>query len=75
MKKAIVVGSGIIGLSATYHLWRKGYQVVLIDRYHRPVGASIRNFGMIWPVGLTDGPMYERAMRTRSHWKTLSSRS
>jgi len=73
MKKAIVVGSGIIGLSATYHLWRKGYQVVLIDRYHRPVGASIRNFGMIWPVGLTDGPMYERAMRTRSHWKTLSS--
>lgn len=73
MKKAVVVGAGILGLSTTYHLWRKGYHVVLIDRYHRPVGASIRNFGMVWPIGQASGPMYERALRTKSHWQDLST--
>jgi FAD dependent oxidoreductase TIGR03364 len=73
MKKAVVVGAGILGLSTTYHLWRKGYQVVLIDRYHRPVGASIRNFGMLWPIGQASGPMYERALCTKSHWQDLST--
>jgi len=65
MKKAVVVGAGILGLSTAFHLWRKGYHVVLVDRYRRPVGASIRNFGMVWPIGQARGLMYDRALRTK----------
>jgi len=72
MKKAVVVGAGILGLSTAFHLWRKGYHVVLVDRYRRPVGASIRNFGMVWPIGQARGPMYDRALRTKELWAELS---
>ncbi|WP_080846018.1 NAD(P)/FAD-dependent oxidoreductase [Cytobacillus gottheilii] len=32
MKKIIVIGAGILGASASYHLARKGAEVILIDR-------------------------------------------
>jgi FAD dependent oxidoreductase TIGR03364 len=72
MKKAVVVGAGILGLSTALHLWRKGYHVVIVDRYRRPVGASIRNFGMVWPIGQARGAMYDRALRTKELWTELS---
>jgi len=50
-KKAIVVGAGIVGLAVTRALVIKGYQVEVFDRSAFAVGASIRNFGMIWPIG------------------------
>ncbi|WP_282156129.1 NAD(P)/FAD-dependent oxidoreductase [Cytobacillus gottheilii] len=35
MKKIIVIGAGILGASAAYHLARKGTEVILIDRYDK----------------------------------------
>ena len=70
-KSAIVIGAGIVGLATAKALAVRGYKVKMIDRTHKAVGASIRNFGMIWPVGQPDGELYERAMLTRSMWKEV----
>ncbi|WP_456271333.1 NAD(P)/FAD-dependent oxidoreductase [Bacillus sp. AK031] len=34
MKKIIVVGAGILGASAAYHLAREGAEVIIVDRHH-----------------------------------------
>lgn len=70
-RSAIIIGAGIVGLAAARALAVRGYKVTVIERTHKAVGASIRNFGMIWPVGQPDGELYERAMLSRSIWKEI----
>lgn len=70
-KKAIVIGAGIVGLAITRSLAQRGYKVTVFERNEKAVGASVRNFGMIWPVGQPDGKLYERALRSKSIWKTV----
>lgn len=67
-KKAIVIGAGIVGLACTRALATRGYNVTVIDRSDFAVGASIRNFGMIWPIGQPEGRLYERALLSKSIW-------
>jgi FAD dependent oxidoreductase TIGR03364 len=67
-QSAIVVGAGILGLSTARALAEKGYQVTVIERSQFSLGASVRNFGMIWPVGQPDGNLYNRAKRTKEIW-------
>jgi FAD dependent oxidoreductase TIGR03364 len=35
------------------------------------MGASVRNFGMVWPIGQPDGHLYERALLSRGIWKQI----
>ncbi len=69
---AIVIGAGIVGLATARALAKKGFSVTVIERSGYAAGASIRNFGMLWPVGQPDGKMYDRAIRSRDVWKEIA---
>lgn len=68
-KSAIVIGAGIVGLATARALAKRGCQVTVIERSSKAVGASIRNFGMVWPIGQPEGALYERALHAKSIWK------
>ena len=74
-KSAIVIGAGIVGLATARALSIKGFRVTVIERSGQAVGASVRNFGMVWPIGQRDGKMYSRAMRSRSIWKEIAEKA
>jgi FAD dependent oxidoreductase TIGR03364 len=67
-KSAIVVGAGIVGLATARALAEKGYTVKVIEKSQFALGASVRNFGMLWPVGQPDGHLYDRSVRTKEIW-------
>ncbi|ASU33020.1 TIGR03364 family FAD-dependent oxidoreductase [Mucilaginibacter xinganensis] len=70
-KSAIIIGAGIVGLATARALALRGYKVTIFERNERAVGASIRNFGMVWPIGQATGPLFDRAMLSRSIWKEI----
>jgi FAD dependent oxidoreductase TIGR03364 len=74
-KKAIVIGAGIVGLATARALAIKGYSVKIYEKNLKASGASVRNFGMIWPIGQPSGKLYERAIVSRNCWKEIGNSS
>ena len=69
--RIVVIGAGIAGLAVARSFAVRGYKVLVIERNGKATGASVRNFGMVWPVGQPEGELYETAMLSRSIWKEV----
>lgn len=68
-----VIGGGVVGLGFALAAARRGRTVAVFERSpHGAEGASVRNFGMVWPVGQPAGEMFNRAMHSRRLWLTLA---
>jgi D-hydroxyproline dehydrogenase subunit beta len=63
-----IVGAGILGLAHAYALAKRGRSVVVFERSPQAAGASVRNFGMLWPIGQPAGRMHDMALRSRAAW-------
>ncbi len=68
----LVVGAGIVGLAHAWMGARRGLRVAVVDRHHRCVGASIRNFGFVTVTGQGAGDTWRRARRSRDLWAELA---
>lgn len=70
-----IVGAGIMGLAHAYALAKRGRRVIVFERDRQAQGASVRNFGMLWPIGQPAGIPRQVAMESRAIWIDLLSRS
>jgi FAD dependent oxidoreductase TIGR03364 len=70
-----VIGAGIVGLAHAHEARRRGMRIVVLDRDHRAVGASVRNFGHVFVGALADGDDLECGLRSRERWLELGRRA
>ena len=70
-----IVGAGIVGLAAAYTAAQQQKSVVVLERNSQAIGASIRNFGLIWPIGQATGGSLQRALRSREIWLSLAEKA
>lgn len=68
--EVLVVGAGILGLANAWAAARQGRTVRVVERSPFAHGASVRNFGMVWPVG-QPADRIDLALASRDRWLEL----
>ncbi|MBB3258279.1 glycine/D-amino acid oxidase-like deaminating enzyme [Paraburkholderia bannensis] len=69
----VIVGGGIIGVAAAWHLASQGVSVVLCEKGHVAGEQSSRNWGWCRQAGrdMREMPLITESMR---HWRTMADR-
>jgi FAD dependent oxidoreductase TIGR03364 len=70
-----IIGGGIVGLAHARAALQQGLRVVLFERDQFAIGASVRNFGLLWPIGQEPGPGLNRALRSRQVWDEVAEQA
>lgn len=70
----VIVGAGIVGLAHAARSIDAGLSVLVIDRDHQAVGASVRNFGHCC-ITAQSGELYELAQAGRPMWLDYAERA
>lgn len=70
-KSVLIVGAGIAGLAMAYASAIRGHKVIVLEKEPRAIGASVRNFGMVWPIGQPKHDLFEIALNSRRIWMEL----
>lgn len=70
-----IVGAGILGLAHAVEALSRGLTVRVFERDTRIRGASVRNFGLIFPSSLASGEQREWALHSRGRWLSLAQKA
>jgi FAD dependent oxidoreductase TIGR03364 len=73
VKRAVVVGAGILGTWHALELCRNGYRVQHLEAARAPTGASVRNFGLVWVSGRRNGEELDVARHARRRWEEIAT--
>jgi D-amino-acid dehydrogenase len=49
----VIIGAGVLGVSAAYYLWRAGHAVTVLDQGEVAAGSSYGNAGLVVPSHVT----------------------
>src|SRR5580700_6862783 len=71
--QVVIIGAGIIGQAHALTALEAGWSVTLLERDGRPLGASVRNFGTLWPIGCAFGLEREQALFGVQRWRELGA--
>mmetsp|Transcript_57637 Transcript_57637/g.153983 ORF Transcript_57637/g.153983 Transcript_57637/m.153983 type:complete len:832 (+) Transcript_57637:2-2497(+) len=69
--RVVVIGGGIIGTSVTYHLSKRGYEVLLLERDQLTSGTTWHAAGLMVTFGSTSGTSTELRKYSKQLYQSL----